>query len=109
MGIVTNSTPVEEPKDPKKCNVFTLYKLLSTPQETSDLESKYKKGGFGYGEAKKLLLAKILETFATARKKYIELGADPSYIDRVLQEGAIRAKKVASATLDEVRKKIGTR
>lgn len=109
MGIVTDSTPVEDPKDPSKCHVFTLYKLLANTEEIADLESKYKKGGFGYGEAKKILLAKILEIFAPARKKRIELEGDLSYVSSVLQEGASRAKKVASETLDEVRKKIGTR
>lgn len=109
MGIVTDSTPVEDPKDPSKCHIFTLYKLLANKEEIADLESKYRKGGFGYGEAKKILLAKILEIFAPARKKRIELESDLSYVSSVLQEGASRAKKVASETLDEVRKKIGTR
>lgn len=109
MGIITDSTPVEEPKDPNKCNVFALYKLLATAQEVKALETQYKNGGYGYGEAKKLLLNKILETFAEARKKRIELSDKKSYVDGVLQQGADRAIEVASETLDEVRKKIGTR
>jgi tryptophanyl-tRNA synthetase len=109
MSIVTDSTPVEAEKDPSKCHVFAIYKLLATKEETEALAAQYKKGGFGYGEAKKLLLAKILETFAEARKKYIELKGDFSYIESVLREGADRAGKIASKTLDEVRKKIGTR
>lgn len=108
MGIVTDSTPVEEPKDPSKCHVFALYKLLATAQEVKTLETQYKKGGYGYGEAKKLLLSKIMEIFAEARKKRIELEDKKSYVDGVLQQGADRARKIASATLDEVRKKIGT-
>lgn len=115
MSIVTDSTPVEAPKDPSKCTVFSLYKLLATPEETQNLAGKYKKGGFGYGEAKKLLLEKILETFANAKKKYdelkkdIELKGDLSYVESVLREGADRAREIASKTLDEVRKKVGTR
>ncbi len=109
MGIVTDSTPVEQPKDPSKCNVFALYKLLATPTEIAALEAQYKKGGFGYGEAKKLLLAKLLEVFAPARKKRVELEADRGYVERVLQMGADRARIEARKTLDEVRKKIGTR
>lgn len=108
MGIVTDSTPVEEPKDPSKCNVFTLYKLLASEREINELAAKYKKGGFGYGEAKKILLAKILETFEPARKKRIELEADLSYVQSVLRDGASRAKVIAQKTLDDVRKKIGT-
>lgn len=108
MGIVTDSTPVEEPKDPSKCNVFQLYKLVANNSEIAELEGQYKKGGFGYGEAKKILLTKILEIFGPARQKRVELEADVGYIDRVLREGAERARKVAKATLDEVRKKIGT-
>lgn len=108
MGIVTDSTPVEEPKNPSTCNVFTLYKLLASKDEIDELAQKYQKGGFGYGEAKKILLAKILEIFGPARQKRVELEADVGYIDRVLREGAERARKVAKATLDEVRKKIGT-
>lgn len=109
MGIVTDSTPVEAPKDPSKCNVFQLYKLIATKEETTDLESKYKKGGFGYGEAKKMLLAKVLEIFAPYRKKRIELEAEVGYVERVLREGANRARIEAQKTLDEVRKMIGTR
>ncbi|MBP7898632.1 tryptophan--tRNA ligase, partial [Candidatus Gracilibacteria bacterium] len=109
MGIVTDSTPVEAPKDPSKCNVFQLYKLIATKEEIEDLESKYKKGGFGYGEAKKMLLAKVLEIFAPYRKKRIELEAEVGYVERVLREGANRARIEAQKTLDEVRKMIGTR
>lgn len=109
MGIVTDSTPVEAPKDPSKCNVFQLYKLIATKEEIIDLESKYKKGGFGYGEAKKMLLAKILEIFDPYRKKRIELEAEVGYVERVLREGANRARIEAQKTLDEVRKMIGTR
>lgn len=109
MGIVTDSTPVDQPKNPETCNVFRLYKLLANADEAADLKSKYEKGGFGYGDAKKLLLAKILEIFEPYRKKRIELEADVGYVERVLREGADRARIEAQKTLDEVRKKIGTR
>ena len=109
MGIVTDSTPVDQPKNPDTCNVFQLYRLLATPAEIADLKEKYQKGGYGYGDAKKLLLEKIMETFEPYRKKRIELEADLGYVDRVLREGADRARIEAKKTLDEVRKKIGTR
>lgn len=107
MGIVTDSTPLEKPKDPEKCHVFTLYKLIATDKESKELAAKYKKGGFGYGDAKKLLLKKLLELFGEAREKYEKLVPKKDYIWSVLEEGAKKAKTVASETLDEVKKKIG--
>lgn len=107
MGIVTDSTPLEKPKDPDKCNVFQIYKLIATKKEFSELKEKYLKGGFGYGDAKKLLLQKILEHFSESRKKYKELFAKKDYVYGVLEEGAKKAKIVSSKTLEEVKKRIG--
>lgn len=107
MEIVTNSVPLEDPKDPKSCNVFQLYKLIATPKETRILEDKYLKGGFGYGDAKKTLLAKILDHFAQAREKYQELYPKKDYVYGVIEEGNKKAKQQASKTLDEAKKKIG--
>lgn len=107
MGIVTNSVPVEDPKDPNSCNVFKLYKLISTPEETTVLEKKYIAGGFGYGDAKKLLFEKILNHFAEAREKYKELYPKKEYIHSVLEDGAKKAKIVAAKTLDMAKEKIG--
>ncbi len=107
MGIVTSSVPLEDPKDPKSCNVFQLYKLLGTDKEVKDLENKYIKGGFGYGDAKKTLLTKILDHFAQAREKYQELYPKKDYVYGVIEEGNKKAKVEASKTLDEVKKKIG--
>ncbi len=107
MGIVTDSTPVEDPKNPEKCNVAILYKLLATEEEYNDLAEKYKAGGFGYGDAKKELLGKIMAHFAEAREKYTELIKKPDFVWEILEDGNKRAKKVASQTLDEAKKKIG--
>lgn len=109
MSIVTDSTPVEKPKDPKKCTVFHLYEYFATPTEKSALEKKYKAGGFGYGDTKKLLLAKLLEYFGPARKKRIELQKNLSYVNDILKNGAKAAREVAMKTMDEVRSRIGTR
>lgn len=109
MGIVTDSTPVEAPKNPDTCNVFKLYKLLASTEEISDLEAKYSQGGFGYGDAKKLLLAKILEHFAAARDKYQSLLNKEDYIQQILESGAKKAKQSASKILDQVKIKIGYR
>ncbi len=107
MSIVTDSTPLEEPKDTKTCNVFQIYKLLADPTEIKTLEQKYKNGGFGYGDAKKALLNKILEHFSEARQKYNSLASKKELVKKILEEGAVKAKKVASKTLNEVKEKIG--
>ena len=107
MGIVTDSTPVESPKDPKKCNVFKLYSLLASKSEIDNLTDKYTSGGFGYGDSKKLLLAKLLELFADARTKKSELDKKESFVREILEEGTARARKFASKTMEEVKKKTG--
>lgn len=107
MGIVTDSTPVESPKDPEKCNVFKLYKLLGTEKEISELSQRYKKGGMGYGDTKKLLLSKVLEHFKEARETYKEIFPKKDYVYGVLEEGAKRAKAIASKTLEKAKKQLG--
>ncbi|PIZ75186.1 tryptophan--tRNA ligase [Candidatus Peregrinibacteria bacterium CG_4_10_14_0_2_um_filter_38_24] len=107
MGIVTDSTPLEKPKDPKKCNVFNIYKLLATKEEIKEMETKYKKGGFGYGDAKKTLLAKILEHFKESREKYKEIYPQKDMVYSILENGSMQAKKLASKTLKEVKTKVG--
>lgn len=107
MGIVTDSTPVEAPKDPQKCNVFKLYSYLATSDEIENLKDKYMAGGFGYGEAKKLLLLKLHEVLDPYRQKRVELKGQLDYVEEVLKEGARRARTIARTTLDEVRKKVG--
>jgi tryptophanyl-tRNA synthetase len=107
MAIQTDSTPVEAPKDPTKCNVFALYSLFATEEEKSALADRYRAGGMGYGEAKKLLLEKINAYFAPAREKRKQLAADPEYVEGVLRRGAQRARAEAKATMALVRKAVG--
>ena len=107
MSIKTDSTPLEEPKDPKTCTVFKLYTFFATPEEQKALSAKYKKGGFGYGDAKKVLLEKIIDYFGPYRQKRIELQNNLEYIEKVLQKGAEKAQKVARSTMKEVREKTG--
>jgi len=107
MGIVTDSKGVDEKKDPEACNVFTIYKLLASESEVSEMRANYLQGGYGYGDAKKALLAKILDHFMEARTKYQALIEKPDYVKEILHEGAKKAKVVASKTLDEVKEKIG--
>ena len=107
MGIITDSTPLEDPKDPETCNVFKLYKLFADKKEIQELAAKYKAGGMGYGDAKKTLLSKLMEYFADARTKYNELLPKKDYVYGILEDGAKRAKKVAANTLETAKKKIG--
>jgi tryptophanyl-tRNA synthetase len=106
-SIKTNSTAYELPKDPNECTVFKYYSFLASPQEISDLEKKYQAGNFGYGDAKQILYEKLLEYFSAHRQKRIELLKNLSYVEDVLRNGAIKARKVASQTLAEVKQKIG--
>lgn len=107
MGIKTDSKAVEEPKNPETDTVFKLYSLIATATEVANLRDKYLAGGFGYGDAKKLLANKYLEYFAEARQKRIELTKDLGYLDEVLAAGAKKAKTIASQTLAIVKEKIG--
>jgi tryptophanyl-tRNA synthetase len=105
--IVTDSTPLESPKDPDKCNVFTLIKLFATPQEQQEIAGKYRAGGYGYGHAKKRLAELINEKFAAPREKYAKLEADPSYVRDVMREGGKKARKVAATTMQRIRAACG--
>jgi tryptophanyl-tRNA synthetase len=109
MKIVTDSTPVEAPKDPGQDNVFALYSLFASPEERDALGARYRAGGMGYGEAKKMLLAKIGSHFEGAREKRRELERDPSVVESVLRRGAERANAVANETMRRVRKATGLR
>ncbi len=117
MGVVTDSTPVEEPKNPDTCNAFALYKLFATAAEQAEMADLYRnpmKGGdvrggrpFGYGDAKTLLLAKIDAQFAAARERRKKLARDPGLVEEVLSAGAKRARAVAQVTLQLVRQAVG--
>ncbi|WP_029489821.1 tryptophan--tRNA ligase [Aquimarina agarivorans] len=107
MGIATDSTPMEAPKDPDSCNVFTLYKLLGTPKEIEALRENYLAGNFGYGHAKQALYECVLKRFATEREKFNHYMAHPQEIEEALKIGAQKAEKVAAATLKRVRTQMG--
>jgi tryptophanyl-tRNA synthetase len=107
MSIVTDSTPVEAPKDPTKCNVFALYGLFATDEEKVALAARYRAGGLGYGEVKKMLLEKINSHFGPAREKRKQLAARPEYVEEVLRKGAQKARAEARTTMALVRQAVG--
>ena len=107
MGIQTDSTPLEDPKDPNTCNVFALYKLLATDEQAKQLAEKYRGGNFGYGHAKTALLELILEEYGSAREKFDHYIENPEEVFSALKMGAEKARPVAQATLNRVRNKLG--
>jgi tryptophanyl-tRNA synthetase len=109
MRIVTDSTPIEDPKDPDKCNVFALLKLVASADELADWENRYHSGGMGYGEAKKRLAELMIDYFKPFREKRGQLESNPDYVRDVLAGGAERAKSVAAATLARARDAVGLR
>jgi tryptophanyl-tRNA synthetase len=107
MSIVTDSTPVEAPKDPDKSTIVQLYSLFASKGELANMRDRFKKGGIGYGDFKKELFEKMWEYFAPMRKRREEIQRDKSYIDKVLARGAKRANEIADQVMARVRKAVG--
>jgi tryptophanyl-tRNA synthetase len=107
MRMVTDSTPVEEPKDPDKCNLFALLRLVASPEELAEWDRKYRQGGIGYGAVKKRLVELLHEYFRPYRARREELEKNPDYVHQVLRDGAERARRVAQQTMQKVRKAVG--
>lgn len=107
MSIQTDSTPLEAPKDPKKCNVFALYKLIADPSEVDEMRKRYLQGGLGYGHAKQALFETLLRKFEEPRRKFADYMKNRSLLDRALALGAERAEAVAESVLKRVRAKLG--
>ena len=107
MGIQTDSTPVEDSKDPDNCNVFALYSLLANEAQILDLREQYLAGGMGYGYAKQLLFELILDNFVEARTKFEYYQKNPAEVSIALAKGAQKAQEIATEVLMRVRTKIG--
>lgn len=105
-GVVTDSTPLEDPKEPEN-NVTKLYELLATKEQVDAMKEKLVAGGYGYGHAKAELYEAMLSTFADAREKYQMFMANPDELDKQLKIGEEKAREVAQKTLERVRKVIG--
>ena len=107
MGIQTDSTALEDPKDPDTCTVFTLYSLLAPASSIQELRARYQAGGMGYGHAKQLLFDLILDRFSEEREKYDYFHQHPEEVYISLAKGAEKARKVAQEVLLRVRDKVG--
>ena len=107
MKIVTDSTPVEDPKDPLQCSLFALYRLFAGASETEQMRERYLKGGTGYGQVKKELLEILIEYFRPYREKRALLENDPGEVYNILEKGAEKTRAAAAVTLDKVRKAVG--
>ncbi len=107
MSIVTDSTPMEAPKNPDKDNVFAIYKLVASTEQTEELRKKYLAGNFGYGHAKQELLSLLIEHFKKERETFQYLMTHPDELDQKLEEGEARARVIARGVLERVRGKLG--
>lgn len=107
MSVVTDSIPLEEPKDPDACNVYALIRLFSTEEKNREVREKYKAGGYGYGHAKKELLALIEDYFAEARERREELVKRPDVVWDMLREGGRKARTRAEMIMEPVREVTG--
>ena len=107
MSIVTDSKPVEAPKDPATSTIFQLYSLVATTSEREEMRGRFQQGGSGYGDFKKQLFEKLWEYFAPMRKRREEILRDPNYIDETLKRGAARANQEADKVMARVRAAVG--
>lgn len=107
MKIQTDSTPLEDPKNPDTCNLFALYKLLASQEQISEMRKNYEKGGYGYGHAKQAFFELILEEFSNIRTRYNYFMENKAEIDSALAVGAEKARIVAKKVLKRTREKLG--
>lgn len=107
MAIETDATPVEEPKDPEKCNLYSIFKLFASKERLAEIHDLYVNGGAAYGYIKLELLDLLNDFFGEARRKKQEYLADPEMLRKILAQGADKAREKASVTLDLVRDRVG--
>src|SRR5690554_7153491 len=107
MSIETDSTPLEEPKNPDTCKVFALYSLLGAENQIGEMRKNYLGGNYGYGHAKQALFELIAEKFKDEREKYNHYINNPDEVEKILLAGAEKARKVANGVLNRVREKLG--
>ncbi|MGD8441568.1 MAG: tryptophan--tRNA ligase [Holophagae bacterium] len=109
MSLVTDSTPVEEPKPTAGSALYQLLKIFAPPGEQPWVERAFAEGGTGYGDMKKRLFEYFIDSFGEARARYDELMADPGEVERILLAGADTARETVAPLMDDVRKAVGIR
>jgi len=109
MGIVTDSRLPEQPKDPETDNLYLIYRLIATLEETEAMRQRYLAGGFGYGEVKQAIYEALERTFGEARAKYDQFSGDKAYLEKMLMEGAEKARAIGGPILDKMRRAVGMR
>lgn len=107
MRIVTDSRPMEEPKEPETDHLFQLYSLFASDEQRESMAALYRRGGFGYGDIKKALADVAVDYFAAARARREELAAQPDRARQILADGAARARAKAAEVLDRARRACG--
>ncbi|WP_296683045.1 tryptophan--tRNA ligase [Flavobacterium sp.] len=107
MSIETDSTPLEDPKNPDSCNAFAIYKLLASESEIETMKANYLGGNYGYGHAKQALFDLIMEKFKNERSQYNYYMSNLTEVDELLRKGAQKASNVANGVLAKVREKLG--
>jgi tryptophanyl-tRNA synthetase len=107
MGIVTDPTPVEAPKDPDNSVIYSIYKLFADKDRADLMADRFRAGGYGYGEAKKELFEVLWTYFEPFRKKREELLSNLDYVHQVRKAGADKARSVAAETIKKVRELVG--
>ncbi|HUE96772.1 MAG TPA: hypothetical protein VMN39_08935, partial [Longimicrobiaceae bacterium] len=107
MGIVTDSTPLEAPKDPEGSTIVELYELVASPADVQQMRADFRAGGIGYGEFKQRLFEAIRDYFAPMQERRAALAEDPAGVERVLAEGREQAREIASATFGRVKRAVG--
>ena len=107
MKIQTDSTPLEEPKNPDTCNLFALYKLIATEEQIAEMRANYLAGGYGYGHAKQAFYELLLERFKEERSRYTFYMENPEEIEKALKIGAEKASKICNDVISRARIKLG--
>ena len=107
LSIITDSTPLEAPKDPDKCNVFALYKLLANEEQIAAMRQNYLAGNYGYGHAKQELFELILDKFKEERKAFDHYMQNPGLLEEELQKGEARAREIGLEVLNRAKAKLG--
>jgi tryptophanyl-tRNA synthetase len=109
MSITTDSTPVDQPKNPETCNLFQIYRHFAAPERVAEVKKLYVEGGAAYGTIKKELVGILWDFFRDAREERARLTADPGYIRQVLAKGAEKARAIGHDTIEDVRRKVGAK